>query len=125
MAEYKGKLLGGLFTKAKNVLLGNGDDVESSIGDINTTLSKIGSEIKKINISGTTGTGQGAGNLVVYKSAYPGVKCLIPIGISGAQYRAQLTSETGTYWVISVNNAITGAWADNVAVTVLTVAVMS
>ena len=31
MAEYKGKLLKGLYTQAKNVLLSNGSDIESSI----------------------------------------------------------------------------------------------
>lgn len=31
MAEYKGKLLNGLYTQAKNVLLSNGSDVESSM----------------------------------------------------------------------------------------------
>lgn len=33
MAEYKAKLLNGLFTKAKNVLLKNGASVENMCGD--------------------------------------------------------------------------------------------
>ena len=36
MAEYKGKLLKGLFTKATSVLLNDGTDVETTISNIKT-----------------------------------------------------------------------------------------
>lgn len=39
MAEYKGKLLKGLFTQAKSVILGNGNTVESAVSGL--TANKI------------------------------------------------------------------------------------
>ncbi|HQC05006.1 MAG TPA: hypothetical protein PLB75_05915 [Paludibacteraceae bacterium] len=107
---------------ASNCMMSDGEtSVETKFTQI---ANKIGTEIKTITITGSTGSGSGAGNFTVYKSSYPTVKCLIPIGVSGGQYRAQISSETSTYWVISVNNATTGEWAVSKSVTVYAVAVL-
>lgn len=64
MAEYKGKLLSGLFTKAKNVLMSDGSNLQTKVSAIDTRTTYLHENI--------TGTTDATGNLLihVYRNDY-------------------------------------------------------
>jgi hypothetical protein len=81
MAEYKGKLLKGLFTQAKNVLLSNGENVDDALNTVtivdeanvtsDTTLGsinfkKFSNGVKQVRIanSGVTSSGYTSGYII-------------------------------------------------------------
>lgn len=80
--------------------------------------SKIKNPIRVVRVTGTTGTGESTGALVVNKSIYAGVDHLIPFGQSyDLTYRVALAQETSTAFVFAVSYSTTGAWASGASVT--------
>lgn len=108
MAEYKGKLLKGLYTFASKALRSNGTDVDTSItnveGDISTLQSTIsGRIVKRANANLTT---TADGYAVVNKADYKHVVSVCPITRAAISFVYQANA---SQWVIYIKDAGTFA----------------
>ena len=96
MAEYKGKLLKGLFTQAKNVLYNNGDSVEKS-------------SLKSDTFSGTT-TSQG--QIQLYADGTDRILIAVNFDSYASDFKYGTIAQYGQYGVLTCFNTNNGVYAN-------------
>ena len=89
MAEYKGKLLKGLFTQAKNILMSDGTDVATEINGIKNNA------IKRTQ---TTLTTNADGYVTVPKSTYPHIINVCAIDSASLAFVYQANAGEWVVW---------------------------
>ena len=97
MAEYKGKLLSGLFTKANNVLLDDGTAIPI---------------LKSAELSGTTSAN---GNIPISKSTYPNAIGAVMLTPDNSSLR--VTGGTSTNWYLFAYNDYNNQRLNSTAIT--------
>ena len=87
---------------------------QSQIDSINSSLNN---KIKLTTITGTTGTGNGAGLLSIPRTEYPNAIAIIPFGYDFSfDYRIGAYDISSNNFKFGVQKAVSGAWADSVTI---------